>query len=167
MSLCRAMLGLMSIAWLALPVGTAQASGVHSETVLVRGPEFLSVLLLPLDNLGSYKITTKDLTSEWLEGATPLGGLQFSVGTSGKTLASVEGLGTFQFFKSTSENMYLNIYGHAFAPDFAGLVGVTFEEDVAPVGLPGSLGLLASSLVGVLLLRRTSRARTGLVPSTP
>jgi len=88
-------------------------------------------------------------------------------GTSGKTLASMEGLGSFQFFKSTSENMYLNIYGHAFAPDFAGLVGVTYEEGVAPVGLPGSLGLLASSLVGVLLLRRTSRARTGLVPSTP
>jgi hypothetical protein len=154
MSFCRAMPALLLAVWLALPSGTAQAAAVYSDTVLVQGPEFLTVLSLPLDNIGNYKITAKDL--RWFD--TPLEGLSFSVSTSAKTLVSLNGTGSFDFFKSTSENVYLKIYGHALGPRFAGLVSITADEELAPVALPGSLGLLASALIGVLWMRRATCA---------
>jgi hypothetical protein len=154
MSFYRSLPALAVALWLALPAGTARAAAVYSDTALVQGPEFLTVLSLPLDHIGNYKVTATDL--KWFD--TPLEGLSFSVGTSAKTLASMDGSGTFEFFKSTSENLYLKIYGHTLGPRFAGLVSITADE-VAAVSLPGSLGLLASSLVGVLLLRRGARTR--------
>ena len=159
MSFCRAMPGLLLAAWLALPTEAAQAAAVYTDTVLVQGPEFLTVLSLPLDNLGSYKITATDL--KWFD--TPLQGLSFSVSTSAKTLASLKGAGSFDFFKSTSENVYLKIYAHTLGPRFAGLLSITAEEELAPVSLPGSLGLLVSALMGVLWMRRATHVRADAV----
>jgi len=158
MSFCRALPALVLAVGLAFSAGTAYAMTVYSDTALVQGPEFLTVLQLPLDHLGGYKVTATDL--QWFD--TPLQGLSLSVGTSAQTLASLDGSGTLEFFKSTSDNLYLRIYGHTLGPRFAGLVSVTAEEELAPVALPGSLGLLASSLVGVLLLRRATRTRAEL-----
>ena len=138
---------------LALSAARADATAVFADTVLVKGPEYLTVLELPLDAIGSYKVTTSDL--KWLN--TPLQALSFGVFTSTQSLGSLQGPGTLEFYKAGSDNVFLQIYARTTAPKYAGLVSVVVESKLAPVPLPSSLVLLVSGVGGLLLRRRAAR----------
>jgi hypothetical protein len=138
--------------WLALPGGRAHAIAVFSETVLVTGPEHLTVLELPLDAIGNYKVTATDL--KWLD--APLQALSFGVFTSTQSLGSLRGPGTVEFYKVSSDKVFLQIYAQTTAPKYAGLVSVVVEPNLAPVALPSSIVLLVSGIGGALLWRRSS-----------
>jgi hypothetical protein len=137
--------------WLALPAGRAHATAVFSDTVLVKGPEYLTVLQLPLDTAGSYKVTATDL--KWP--STPLQALSFGVFTSTQSLGLMQGAGTLEFYKAGSDKIFLQIYAKTSAPKYAGLVGVVVESNVVP--LPSSLVLLVSGVAGAVLTRRPVR----------
>ena len=141
--------------WLALPSGRAHAVAIFGDTVLVKGPEYLTVLELPLDAVAaSYKVTATDL--KWLD--APLQALSFGVFTSTGSLGTLQGPGTLEFYKASSDKVFLEIYAKTAAPKYAGLVSVIVEPKVAPVALPSSIVLLWSGLGGALLwVRRYSR----------
>jgi len=139
---------------LAFSAARADAAAVFTDTVLVKGPEYLTVLELPLDAIGSYKVTATDLN--WLN--TPLQALSFGVFTSTQSLGSLQGPGTLEFYKAGSDNVFLQIYARTTAPKYAGLVSVVVESKLAPVPLPSSLVLLVSGIGGLLLRRRAARA---------
>jgi hypothetical protein len=135
MSHSRFLVASLLALWLALPGGRAHAAAVFSDTVLVKGPEYLTVLELPLDAIGSYKVTATDL--KWLN--APLQALSFGVFTSTQSLGSLQGPGTLEFYKAGSDKVFLQIYAKTTAPKYAGLVSVVVDSKVAPVPLPSSL----------------------------
>lgn len=140
---------------LALSAARADAAAIFGDTVLVKGPEYLTVLELPLDTVGSYKVTATDL--KWLN--APLQALSFGVFTSTQSLGSLQGPGTLEFYKASTDKVFLQIYARTAAPKYAGLVSVVVESKLAPVPLPSSFVLLVSGIGGVLLRRRAARAK--------
>jgi hypothetical protein len=147
--------------WLVLTEGAAHAAAVFADTVLVKGPEYLTVLELPLDTVGNYKITATDL--KWLN--APLQALSFGVFSATQSLGSLQGPGTFEFYKASSDKVFLQVYAKTSAPKYAGLVSMIVEHSAPPVPLPASLLLLVSGLGGVVLLRRSSFGRSQHVRS--
>ena len=150
MTYLRTLTGLMLAAWLAIPVGSAHAVAVFSDAVLVKGPEYLTVLELPIDAIGTYNITATDL--KWLD--TPLKGLSFGVFTSGQLLKSMQGPGTFEFYKASSDKVFLQVYAQSNAPKFAGLVSIVVAAGAAAVSLPSSLVLLMSGIGAAMIFRK-------------
>jgi len=150
MSYLRMLTGLLLAAWVAIPGGPVHAVAVFSEAVLVKGPEYLTVLELPIDAIGNYKVTATDL--KWLD--TEIKALSFGVFTSGQLLKSLQGPGTFEFYKASSDKVFLQVYAQNNAPKFAGLVGIVVEAGTAVVGLPSSLVLLMSGIAAALFVRR-------------
>ncbi len=145
----RMLTGLMLAAWLAIPGGSAHAVAVFSDAVLVKGPEYLTVLELPIDAIGNYKVTATDL--KWLD--TGIKALSFGVFTSGQLLKSQQGPGTFEFYKASSDKVFLQVYAQNNAPKFAGLVSIMVETTAA-VSLPSSLVLLMSGIAAALFVRK-------------
>ena len=119
--------------------GTAQATTVYSDTVLVRAPEFASVVELPTTTAGNYRITATDLN--WL--GAPLQALSFGVSTATAPVKSRVGAGTLDFFYAGTEKLFLQLYAKTAPSKSAGLVGL---EVVTVVPLPASLWLLLSAL---------------------
>ncbi len=130
---------------------TVNAATVYTDTVLVSGSEYLSVIELPIDLSGTYRVTATDL--QWL--STPLQALSFGVFTSTGSLATHVGAGTLEFFNAGTGKVFLQLYARTAAPRYAGLVALEGTA-VAVVPLPASLALLASALVASWLagLRR-------------
>jgi hypothetical protein len=155
----RMLAGALIVAWLAIPGGRAHATAVFSDTVLARGPENLTVVELPIDAIGNYEVTATDL--QWL--GTSLQALSFGVFTSGQLLKSMQGPGTFEFYKASSDKVFLQIYSRTTAPKFAGLISVLVESAAPPVPLPSSLLLLVSGIGAALLSRRRSPGRSQYV----
>jgi len=151
----RLLAGSVLALWLLIPGGRAQATALFADTVLVKGPEYLTVLELPIDTIGSYKVTATDL--RWLN--VPLQGLSFGVFTSTQSLKSMQGPGSFEFYKAGSDKVFLQIYSKTMAPKFAGLVSIIIEHSAPAVSLPSSALLLLSAIVGVVLLPRLSPRR--------
>jgi hypothetical protein len=154
-------LRLMKVACAALVLAAgargAGATVLYSDTVLVRGPEFLGTYELPLNALTTYKVTTKDL--EWF--GVPLQALKFGVFTATGPIKSMDGAGTLEFFKAAPGKVFLQIYARPAGPHLAGLVSVDCQTELV-VPLPPSILLLASSLAGYPLLRRGMRRRAGV-----
>jgi hypothetical protein len=146
----RFLTGSLIALWLALPAGRADATAVFADTVLVKGPEYLTVLQLPIDAVGTYKVTATDL--KWL--GVPLQALSFGVFAATDSLGSLRGPGTFEFYKASSDKVFLQIYAQTTAPKYAGLVSILVETSAPPVPLPSSAVLLMSALGCGLLLRR-------------
>jgi hypothetical protein len=120
--------------------GTAQATTVYSDTVLVRAPEFASVVELPTPLMaGDYRVTATDLN--WL--GAPLQALSFGVFTATAPVKSKVGAGTLDFFYAGTEKLFLQLYAKTAPSKSAGLVGI---EVVTVVPLPASLWLLLSAL---------------------
>ena len=120
--------------------GTAKATVVYSDTVLVRAPEFASVVELPTSMMaGNYRITATDLN--WL--GAPLQALSFGVFTATAPVKSRVGAGTLDFFYAGTEKLFLQLYAKTAPSKSAGLVGL---EIVTVVPLPASLWLLLSAL---------------------
>jgi hypothetical protein len=142
--------------WLAVPGGPVYATVVFSDTVLVKGPEYLTVLELPLDAIGNYKVTATDL--EWL--GAPLQALSFGVFTADHALGSLRGPGAFEFYKAGSDRVFLQIYARTTAPKYADLVGVVVEPSVSAVPLPPSVLLLVSGIGAAVLSGRLRRGNT-------
>ena len=149
MSHLRMLTGLILSAWLSMPGGSAHAAAVFSDAVLVKGPEYLTVLELPIDSIGNYKVTATDL--KWLD--TDIKALSFGVFTSGQLLKSQQGPGTFEFYKASSDKVFLQVYAQNNAPKFAGLVSIVVETTAA-VALPSSLVLLLSGISAALVFRK-------------
>jgi len=152
MSYLRMLTGLILTTWFAIPGGSAHASAVFSDAVLVSGPEYLTVLELPIDAIGSYKVTANDL--KWLD--TEIKALSFGVFTSGQLLKSFQGPGTFEFYKASSDKVFLQVYAQNNAPKFAGLVSIVVEATTSAVALPSSLVLLISGVGAALFVRKRS-----------
>jgi hypothetical protein len=134
--------------------GTAQATTVYSDTVLVRAPEFASVIELPTSATpGSYRITATDLN--WL--GAPLQALSFGVFTATAPVKSKVGAGTLEFFYAGADKLFLQLYAKTAPSKSAGLVGLQADY-VAAVPLPASLWLLLSAL-GATGAWRSLRAR--------
>lgn len=148
---------LLAVVLLAAAAAPARAALVFSDAVLVRGPENLTSLELPLDAIGTYRVTATDL--RWF--GAPLQALSFGVFTATQPLQIMSGAGTLEFFKASPGKIFLQIYTQTVGPQLASLIAVQVE-DTAPVPLPASLLLLASALGGGALLRtgRRLRART-------
>ena len=155
MSYLRLVAASMLAVWIAIPGGRAHATPVFSDTVLVKGPEYLTVLELPLDTIGNYKVTAADL--KWLN--APLQALSFGVFTSTQSLGSLQGPGTLEFYKASADKVFLQIYAKTAAPKYAGLVSVIVEHGASPVPLPSSVVLLVSGIGGAMLWRKSSRRR--------
>lgn len=137
----RRVAAVLSIAACAF-VGTARATVVYSDTVLVRGPEFASVVeLAPPPTAGNYRITATDLN--WL--GAPLQALSFGVFTATAPVKSKVGAGTLEFFYAGAGKLFLQLYARTAPSKSAGLVGLQADY-VAAVPLPASLWLLLSAL---------------------
>lgn len=141
----------LAVAALAATSGRADAAQIYSDTVLVSGPEYLSVVELPVQLPGTYRVTATDLN--WLN--TPLQALSFGVFTSTQSLGTRSGAGTLEFFNAGQGKVFLQLYAKTSAPRFAGLVALTGDA-VAVVPLPASLPLLLSGLGVAAWLRRRS-----------
>jgi hypothetical protein len=140
------------LAALVLAAGSAEASVVFNDTVLVSGAEYLEVIDLPFDSPGTYRVTATDL--RWQ--GTPLQALSFGVFSSTQPIATRTGAGTLEFFKAGSGQVFLQVYARTVAPRYAGLVALT-GETVAVVPLPASLVLLLSALGAAVLPRVRER----------
>jgi hypothetical protein len=149
----RALVGSLLVVWLAARVEPAQAVAVFSDTVLVKGPQYLNSIELPLASTGTYTITATDL--EWF--GAPLEALSFGVFTATQSLKTMQGPGTLEFFKAGADKVFLQLYARTSGPKFAGLVSVQVDGQ-APVPLPASLVLLVSALGGSVLLHRAKNA---------
>lgn len=159
MSFYRALAGSMLVSWFAIAGGRANAAAVFADTVLVRGPEFLTKLELPpLDSPGTYKVTATDL--KWLD--TPLEALSFGIFTSTQAIKSMQGPGTFEFYRAGSDKLFLQVYAKTVGPRYAGLVSVYVENEQAPVPLPASIVLLASAIGGAASIGGMRRLRNRL-----
>jgi hypothetical protein len=122
--------------------GTAEAAIVYSDTVLVRAPEFASVIELPTPTTAStYRVTATDLN--WL--GVPLQALSFGVFTATAPIKSQVGAGTLEFFYAGTDKLFLQLYAKTAPSKSAGLVGLQ-ADCVAVVPLPASLWLLLSAL---------------------
>jgi hypothetical protein len=144
----------MLAASIALGARTAEAAVVYSDTVLAKGAEYLTVLELPLDAIGDYRVTATDL--KWFD--TPLQALSFGVFTATQPIKSKQGAGTLDFFKASEDKVFLQVYAKTSGSKLAGLVSLQVE-DQAPVPLPASLVLLGSALVAGAFGRGASRLR--------
>jgi hypothetical protein len=157
----RVLLGSALAIWLTARVEPVQGAAVYSDTLLVRGPEYLTRIDLPLNSIGTYKITATDL--EWF--GAPLQALSFGVFTSTHQMKMMQGPGTLEFFKAGADKIFLQVYARTVGPKFGGLVSLRVEGQ-APVPLPASVVLLASALGGSAVLhgaqnwrKRPNRAR--------
>jgi hypothetical protein len=157
MSVTRAVLCSLVMLWAAGCAAPAGAAMLFSDTVLVKGREYLTVVELPLDSIGTYKITATDL--KWF--GTPLEALSFGVFTATQPVSSLQGPGTLEFFKAGPGKVFLQLYARATGPRFAGLVTLQAEGQ-PPVPLPASVLLLASALGAGALARGAKRLREGM-----
>ena len=124
--------------------GTVEATVVYSDTVLVRAPEFVSVVELPTPTVaGNYRVTATDLN--WL--GVPLQALSFGVFTATAPIQSKVGAGTLEFFYGGADKLFLQLYARTGLGKSAGLVGLQ-TDCVAVVPLPATLWLLLSALGG-------------------
>jgi hypothetical protein len=151
----RALTGPLLAAWLMFTVAPAEAGMLFSDAVLVRGRENLTSLELPVDAIGTYRVTATDL--KWF--GTPLEALSFGVFTSTQPLKIMEGAGTLEFFKAQTGKIFLQIYTQTAGPRFANLVAIQLESVAPPVPLPASGELLLSLLTGGWLFH--ARRRVG------
>ncbi len=132
------------VVFVAACAGTAEATVVYSDTVLVRAPEFASVVELPTPTLaGNYRVTATDLN--WL--GVPLQALSFGVFTATTPIESKVGAGTLEFFYGGADKLFLQLYAKTALTKSAGLVGLQADY-VAVVPLPATLWLLLSALGG-------------------
>ncbi len=137
---------------------TAHATTVYTDTVLVRAPEFASVIELPTPATpGTYRITATDLN--WL--GAPLQALSFGAFTATAAIKSKVGAGTLEFFYAGTDKLFLQLYAKTAPSKSAGLVGLRADY-VAVVPLPASLWLLLSAL-GATGAWRSLRARVARV----
>ena len=133
---------LTAVLFVAALAGTAHAAIVYSDTVLVKAPEFASVIELPASTTASnYRITATDLN--WL--GVPLQALSFGVFTATGQIKSKIGAGTLEFFYAGTDKLFLQLYAKTAPSKSAGLVGLQADV-VAVVPLPASLWLLLSAL---------------------
>ncbi len=143
--------------------GTAEATVVYSDTVLVRAPEFASVIELPTPTMaGNYRVTATDLN--WL--GAPLQALSFGVFTATAPIQSKVGAGTLEFFYGGADNLFLQLYAKTGLGKSAGLVGLQ-ADCVAVVPLPATLWLLLSALGGAGAWRSLRSRVAGLLRRAP
>jgi len=136
--------------------GGVEASVVYSDTVLLRAPEFASVIELPTATTASnYRITATDLN--WL--GAPLQALSFGVFTATAPIQSKSGVGALEFFYAGTDKLFLQLYAKTAPLKSAGLIGLQ-ADCVAVVPLPASLWLLLSAL-GSAGAWRSLRSRVG------
>jgi hypothetical protein len=151
----RTLSGLLLTAWLTICVAPAEAGMLFSDAVLVRGRENLTSLELPVDAIGTYRVTATDL--KWF--GTPLEALSFGVFTSSQPLKIMEGAGTLEFFKAQTGKIFLQIYTQTAGPRFANLVAIQLDSVAPPVPLPASGELLLSMLASGGLFHARRRVR--------
>jgi hypothetical protein len=130
----------------------AEAALMYSDTVLARGPEYLSTTNLVLPSQGTYRITATDL--KWLD--APLSALSFGAFTSTAPIKTTVGAGTLEFYYAGTSRVFMQLYARPAIGRSAGLIAVQVTS-VAVVALPASVWFLLSGLMSAALWRRVQR----------
>jgi hypothetical protein len=148
----KALLRLVSAVLVLAAASTAEAAVVYSDTVLARGPEYLSTTELALPSQGTYQITATDL--KWLD--APLSALSFGAFTATAPIKTKAGAGSLEFYYAGTGKVFLQIYARPGTGKSAGLIGVQ-TASVTVVPLSASVWFLLSGLLAAGFWLRLQR----------
>src|SRR5262245_20136313 len=148
----KASLRLLSAVLVLVGSSSAEAAVVYSDTVLARGPEYLSTTELALPSQGTYQITTTDL--HWLD--APLSALSFGAFTATAPIKTKVGAGALEFYYAGTGKVFMQLYARTATGKSAGLIGMQVTSATV-VALPASLWFLFSGLLAGGFLGRLQR----------